>query len=135
MLAERPQVCRTVGGDEVYNLWGLGFYSPHMPAFATLTPAGQPNWLSTGQVASALPLPGAESEVPVRIGRADAPAQPPDFATPLQRVRSGRACDPRLPGGPHRAGMMVLMADGSTRIYEWDASPWVFWRDCVPGEP
>jgi hypothetical protein len=57
LFGERPQVCRTAAGDEVYNLWGLGVYSPHMPAFATLTPADPPGLWDTGQAAPARPLP------------------------------------------------------------------------------
>lgn len=125
LIAERPQVCRTAAGDEVYNLWGLGFYSPHMPAFACLTPADPPGLASTGQAAPA-------GEGSVRIGRADASPGPPDFPTPVQRVRAGRACDPRLPGGPHPGGMQVLMADGSVRVFGWDTEPGVFWEACVP---
>ncbi len=33
VFGERPQVCRTAGGEEVFNLWGLGFESPHAPVF------------------------------------------------------------------------------------------------------
>jgi hypothetical protein len=138
LIGERPQVCRTAAGDEVYNLWGLGFYSPHMPAFATLTPADPPGLLATGQVAPVPPLPdeGAadrDSLIRVRVGRRDAEPGRADFPTPVQRVRAGRACDPRLPGGPHRAGMQVVMADGSVRVFGWDTDPWAFWAACVPG--
>ena len=94
MISERPQVCRTVDGEVIHNLWGLGFVSPHMPAFA-------------------------------------APGQPaPDFAAPLQRV--GEPCDPRLPGGPHRAGLLAAMTDGSVRVFGWDTDPSVFWAACTP---
>ena len=133
LMAERPQVCRTAAGIEVYNLWGIGFYSPHMPAFAALTPADPPGLASTGQAAPVEPLPPEGGDVLVRIGRKDAAPEPPGFPTPLQRIRDGRACDPRLPGGPHPAGMLVLMADGSQRVYAWDTSPWAFWSACVPG--
>src|SRR5262249_11028690 len=61
LFGERPQVCRTAAGEEVYNLWGLGINSPHMPAFAALTPADPPGLQDTGQVAPARPLPD-ESE-------------------------------------------------------------------------
>jgi Protein of unknown function (DUF1559) len=137
LMAERPQVCRTAGGDEVYNLWGLGFYSPHMPAFATLTPADPPGLWSTRQVAPAEPLPDEDvpdrdARIRVRIGRRDAAPQPPDFETPVQSVRGGRQCDPRLPATPHLAGMQVLMADGSVRVFGQDTSPWVFWTACAP---
>ena len=132
LLAERPQVCQRTDGTTIYNLWGLGFYSPHMPAFATLTPEGHPDWLSTEQVAPVLPLPAEAGDVSIRVGRTDAGPQQPDFATPFQRARRGRACDPRLPGSMHRDGIAVLMADGSTRMFDWDMSPWAFWRACVP---
>jgi prepilin-type processing-associated H-X9-DG protein len=131
LMAERPQVCRTASGEEVQNLWGVGFYSPQMPAFACLTPAEPPGLASTGKVAPVVPLPAEDGPVMVRIGRKDAEPVPPDFPNPLQRVRDGR-CDPRLPGGPHPAGMQVLMADGSVRSIAWDTSPWVFWSACVP---
>jgi hypothetical protein len=137
LMAERPQVCRSAGGDEVYNLWGLGFYSPHMPAFAALTPADPAGLWSTGQVAPAEPLPDEDvpdrdARIRVRIGRRDAAPQPPDFETPVQSVRGGRPCDPRLPATPHLAGMQVLMADGSVRVFGPDTSPWVFWSACAP---
>jgi len=37
------------------------------------------------------------------------------------------------PGGPHAAGLLVLMSDGSARVFDWETHPWVFWRACVPG--
>lgn|SRR5262245_12964119 len=138
LMAERPQVCRPAGGDVVYNLWGLGFYSPHMPAFAALTPGEPPGLWSTGQVAPAESLPdeGAadrDARIRVRIGRQDAPPEEPDFKSPMQSIRGGRPCDPRLPASPHLAGMQVLLADGSVRVFGPDTSPWVFWSACVPG--
>ncbi|HKB06290.1 MAG TPA: DUF1559 domain-containing protein [Gemmataceae bacterium] len=133
LIGERPQVCRTASGEEVYNLWGLGIYSPQMPAFAALTPTDPPGLLSTGQVAPVEPLPDETAEIRVRIGRRDAEPGPPDFGHPIQRTRGGRPCDPRLPGTPHRGGMQVLMADASVRVFGPDTSPWVFWSACVPG--
>jgi hypothetical protein len=133
LFAERPQVCHTATGDETYNLWGLGFYSPHMPAFAALTPTDPPGLLSTGQVAPAQPLPdNAAEQLPVRIGRRDAAVEVPDFSSPIQKIRSGQPCDPRLPGTPHAAGMQVVMADGSVRVFSRDTSAWVFWAACMP---
>jgi hypothetical protein len=136
LIGERPQVCKTSAGNLVYNLWGLGIYSPHMPAFATLTPSDPAGLLSTGQVAPVTPLPdeGAadrDAQIRVQIGRQDAAPEPPDFVSPIQIVRSYRPCDPRLPGGPHPEGLQVLMADGSYRIFGPGTSPWVFWNACV----
>jgi Protein of unknown function (DUF1559) len=138
LFGERPQVCRAASGEDVYNLWGLGIYSPHMPAFAALTPTDPPGLLSTGQVAPAEPLPDEatadrDAQMRVRVGRQDAEPGPPDFGKAIQHTRGGRPCDPRLPGTPHRAGMQVVMADGSVRVFAPDTSPWVFWSACVPG--
>jgi Protein of unknown function (DUF1559) len=132
LMAERPQVCRTAAGEEVHNLWGVGFYAPQMPAFARLTPSDRPGLAPTGQAAPVEPLPPDDGPVMVRIGRKDAGPAPPDFPTPVRRVRDGR-CDPRLPGGPHPAGLLVLMADGGARVLDWETGPWVFWTACVPG--
>jgi hypothetical protein len=140
LFGERPQVCRTAAGGEVYNLWGLGVYSPHMPAFAALTPADPPGLRDTGQAAPAEPLPdesaaGRDALIRVRVGRRDAEPVSPDFATPVQVLRGGRSCDPRLPGTPHRRGMQAAMADGSVREFGLDVSPWVFWAACAPARP
>jgi Protein of unknown function (DUF1559) len=137
MFAERPQMCRTAAGEVVSNLWGVGFYSPHMPAFATLTPAAEPDWWSTGHVAPTAPFPRAEASdrnasILVRIGRSDAQPQPPDFPTPVQLVKPGQPCDPRLPGSPHRAGMVAAMSDGSVRLFAPNTEPWAFWATCTP---
>jgi hypothetical protein len=134
LIAERPKVCRTAGGETVYNLWGLGFYSPHMPAFATLTPDVPAGLQSTGQFAPVEPLPpqSQADQLRVRIGRQSAEPQPPDFATPLQFIRGNGPCDPRLPGSPHPGVMLTAMADGSVRATSQTTSPWVFWAACTP---
>jgi hypothetical protein len=137
LFAERPQLCRTAAGEDVYNLWGLGFYSPHVPAFAALTPDEPLGLWPTGQIAPILPLPeeGAadrDAHILVRLDRQASAPQPPDFPNPVQIVRRSRPCDPRLPGSPHSAGMQAAMADGSVRVFAPDTSPWVFWTACVP---
>ncbi len=138
LISERPQVCQTANGDKVYNLWGLGFFSPHMPTFATLTPADSPPPFSTGQIAPVVPLPreedaNREDELRVRIDKINAPPRAADYATPVQQILSNQPCDARLPGGPHRAGLQCGMADGSVRVFSWNTSHWVFWDACVPG--
>ena len=122
---------RDAAGETVYNLWGLGFYSPHMPAFATLTPDDPAGLLSTGQVGPVVPmpdgrLPDRDTQYQVRIGRQTAAAQPPDFTTPVQMLRGGQPCDPRLPGSPHAKVIQAAMADGSVRQFAATVSPWVF---------
>ncbi len=128
VFGERPQVCRTAAGDDVHNLWGVGFYSPHMPAFAALAPATLDG--DTWQAAPVWPL----SDGRVRTGRADALPLLPDFPTPIQRIVPGRPCDPRLPGTPHRSGMQAVMADWSVRVFTFDTDPRVFWAACGASE-
>jgi prepilin-type processing-associated H-X9-DG protein len=137
MIAERPQVCRTADGDTVYNLWGVGFYSPHMPAFAALTPSEPPGLGTTDQLAPVNPLPDEaavdrDSRIRYRVGRHDASPQPADFATPIQMLSRGQPCDPRLPASPHKGGMQGVMADGSVRLFGPETSSWVFWSACMP---
>jgi prepilin-type processing-associated H-X9-DG protein len=109
LFAERPQVCRTATGETVHNLWGVGFYSPHMPAFATLTPSEPAGLLSTGQLAAHA-----------------------DGVNPIQLITRSANCDPRLPGTPHRGGMQVAMGDGSVRVFSLSTDPQVFWAACAP---
>jgi hypothetical protein len=113
LFAERPQVCRTAAGETVYNLWGVGFYSPHMPAFATQTPTNPPGLWATGQIVSSA-----------------------DGHNPIQLIAKNRPCDPRLPGSPHHSGMQVAMIDGNVRSFGSDTDPQVFWAACAPfGQP
>jgi prepilin-type processing-associated H-X9-DG protein len=135
LLGERPQVCRSHSGETVYNLWGLGFFSPHVPAFATLTPDWSAGLWSTGQVAPILPLPDqadANQRISIRIGRKSAAAQPPDFPRPFVVLRGFASCDPRLQATSHRSGLNVAMADGSVRTFAPETSEWVFWAVCTP---
>jgi prepilin-type processing-associated H-X9-DG protein len=134
LFGERPQVCQSPNGESTYNLWGLGFYSPHMPAFAAQTPNDPPGTFSTNQVAPVLPLPNEGLQYQVRIGRMDAEPELPDFTNPIQLIRPGRPCDPRLPGTPHRGGMQVVMADGSVRVFSLTTSSLIFWSACAPTE-
>jgi hypothetical protein len=126
LFAERPKVCRA-GSGVVHNLWGVGFYGSELPAFAALTPADPPGLWSTGQVAPVVPYNGL-----VRSRWDDPAPQPPDFATPIQRIVEGQPCDRRLPGSPHRSGMQVAMADASVRGFGYDTDPRVFWAACAP---
>jgi prepilin-type processing-associated H-X9-DG protein len=127
LFAERPQLCRPAAGEVISNLWGVGFYSPQMPTFAALTPTDPPGLWTTGQVSPLV----RNGDILMRIGRVDAAPQPADFPTQLQFIRTGRPCDPRLPGTPHRGGMQVAMLDGSVRVFALDTEPWVFWTACA----
>src|SRR5437667_208997 len=62
MFAERFQICtgkyaQTGTQTTAYNLWGMGTYSMHMPAFAVLTPATPTGLQPTGQIAPAASPP------------------------------------------------------------------------------
>jgi len=138
LMSERPQFCQSSSAGKTYNLWGLGFYSPHMPTFAALTPADLPSSFSTGQVSPIEPLPKEEDPnrnagIRVRTGMLNAPPEAPDFATPVQRISPNQPCDSRLPGGPHAGGLLCVMADSSVRTFAWETNPWVFWDACSPG--
>jgi hypothetical protein len=125
LLAERPQICRTVSGDVVYNLWGLGFYSPHMPAFGTASPAGA--YTPTDHI---VPVTSRSTDGSVQIEfEGD---QTRNVPSPIQIIPSGATCDPRIPGTTHRAGMPVLLSDGSIRFFAPDTDPFVFWSACLP---
>ena len=96
--------------------------------------------LSTGQVAPILPfrqkdLLSSDDTIRFRVGRQDAPIETMTSLNPLQRIYANQPCDPRLPGGPHAAGLQTLMADASVRTFGWDSSPWEFWRACSPAAP
>jgi hypothetical protein len=128
LFAERPQVCRAADGQDVHNLWGVGFYSPSIPAFAVLAPSEE---TSTGQIAPVLPLPNEGEAIPYRIGWQKAEPQTMDDMSAVQILR-GSVCDPRLPGTYHRNGMKVCMGDGSVRAFSKGTSAWIFWSACVP---
>jgi type II secretory pathway pseudopilin PulG len=134
MFGEKPHVCKTANQETIFNLWGLGIYSPHMPAFATLTPTEPAGLISSGQIAPVVPLVTRENanQILVRIGREDATPQSPDFPTPVQLLRGSGSCDARLPASPHFGVMQSAMADGSVHIFTRTASPWVFWAACTP---
>ncbi|AWM41306.1 hypothetical protein GobsT_00690 [Gemmata obscuriglobus] len=128
LFAERLQTCRTANGEVIHNLWGVGFYSPNLPAFAALTPTDPPGLQSTGQIA---PATGGQ----FRIGRADAVPQSADFSTPIQLLRDGQPCDPRLPATPHRTGMPTAMSDGSVRVFAPNTDAETFWAACAGPPP
>ncbi len=139
LTGERPQLCRTAAGDEVYNLWGVGFYSQHVPALAALTPANPPGYASTGLAAPARPWPkesdpDRETKLRFRIGWDDAEPETLNPIPTFQMLRSGQPCDPRIPGTSHRAGMVVGMADGSVRTISKNVTPRVFWSEFLPAD-
>jgi prepilin-type N-terminal cleavage/methylation domain-containing protein len=148
MIGERYQVCSnpTLTGAlaNVYNLWGLGIYSPQMPAFAALTPAAAtlPGALSTGQISPVTPLVPANwtaASMPVRIGTETANGALPtniDASTPYRvfqaAPRGNIHCDYRVAQTPHASGMLVALGDGSVRSIAPTISEWTYWAACTP---
>jgi Protein of unknown function (DUF1559) len=137
LTGERPQLCTTADREAVYNLWGVGFYSRHMPALAALTPANPPGYWSTGLAVPASPWPNEsdaerESRLRFRIGWDDAKPAVLNPIPTFQLMRPGQPCDPRVPGTSHRAGIVVGMADGSVRTISKNVTPWVFWTEFRP---
>jgi type II secretory pathway pseudopilin PulG len=137
LTGERPQLCTTAESDAVYNLWGVGFYSQHMPALAALTPTNPPGYWSTDLAAPVSPWPKEsdaerESRLRFRVGWDDAEPEVLNPIPTFQLMRPSQPCDPRIPGTSHRAGMVVGMADGSVRTISKNVTPWVFWTEFRP---
>jgi prepilin-type N-terminal cleavage/methylation domain-containing protein len=151
MIAERSQVCTPTSGVAVNNLWGLGVWSPQMPAFAALTPATGST--STNQYMSDSPPAtsssytlgtGSPPHIPVKLGLASntsmAPTAPPAATgcpiAPYQKFqvapRGCIPCDPRVAQTPHVGGMLVGLGDGSVRSLAPSMSEWTYWAAVTP---
>jgi prepilin-type N-terminal cleavage/methylation domain-containing protein len=161
MIAERAQVCTPASGTAVYNLWGLGFWSPQMPAFAALNPGGTgstaistnmyasnspPGTSATGGSSSYTQGSGSPPHIWVRLGLATNNAQPPTDPAPNSGCAAGTnpyqkfqvaprgciACDPRVAQTPHVGGMLVGLGDGSVRSLNPSISEWSYWAATTP---
>jgi prepilin-type N-terminal cleavage/methylation domain-containing protein len=161
MFAERYQVCATAqansayttaitGGPTdktVYNMWGLGVWSPQMPAFAALSPTNNYNTL---QLAPAVPINATNTytsaTIAVKVGQtsnaasvANASAPPVDSGCPAVAFRPFQVgprgcipCDPRVAQTPHVGGMLVGLGDGSVRTVSPTISEWTYWAAVTP---
>ena len=146
MIAERYQVCTTGAGASVYNLWGLGYWDPEMPAFGALSTTT----VTTGQAMSDTPPNGSSSyvagSIKVKIGTTAStsvvqPAiQNPSGCTPTTTPfrpfqiapRGCIPCDPRVAQTPHTGGMLVGLGDGSVRSLAPQMSEWTYWAAVTP---
>src|SRR5204863_521054 len=54
---------QTGATNTAYNCWGMGLYGPHMPTFATLTPATPTGLQSTGQIAPSTSPPNNKTSI------------------------------------------------------------------------
>jgi len=146
MFGERAQICsgraaQTGPLQTTYNLWGLGFYSPLMPTFATLTPTTPAGQQSTGQIAPSQGAPNGfttytatgntPNVVNVRVGIANASVTTWPYAFQIA-PRGTVTCDAAVPQTPHSGGMLVGMADGGVRSISPNISQWSFWAACTP---
>jgi prepilin-type N-terminal cleavage/methylation domain-containing protein len=159
LFAERYQVCSTAqangeyttaktGGPTnktVYNLWGLGVWSPQMPAFAALSST---NNYDTMQYAPNVPINNplkfTSAAIQVRRGKKSAalaaPTPPPvDSGCPAVAYRPFQVgprgcipCDPRVAQTPHVGGMLVGLGDGSVRTISPTISEWTYWAAVTP---
>jgi len=149
MVAERYQVCKlgkdnkspTVNDADVYTMWGLGAYSNSTAAFAMATPDGDNVPLATPANQMFVPkssqdklkqpegLWASSPKTPVKYSSDLIPGAPGGF----QVVPRGDViCDARVPQTPHIGGMLVCMADISTRSISPKISPLTFWSAVTP---
>jgi len=148
MIAERFQICTPGSGtNPVYNLWGVGFWGPQMPAFAALNPNASP---STNMYMSATPPGGSPSYVAgtiqVRLGTTAAGLSNPTGVAAGSNCNPTTAayqkfqvaprgcipCDSRVAQTPHPGGMLVGLGDGSVRSISPSISDWSYWAAVTP---
>jgi len=149
MVAERYQVCTNGAGTATYNLWGMGYWDPRMPAFAALSNTT----VTTGQAMSDTPPANASgvttystSPIKVKIGTtANTSAVQGTIATgcpspnnttpfrPFQIAPRGCIpCDARVAQTPHVGGMLAALGDGSVRSLSPSMSEWTYWAAVTP---
>jgi prepilin-type N-terminal cleavage/methylation domain-containing protein len=155
MIAERYQICTAGNGTtQTYNLWGVGFWDPEMPAFAALSPTQTPQPPTTNQYMSAIP-PGNSAtnsstsyvagKIYVRLGLQSAGlTAPADVSAPgctpataaYQKFqvapRGCIPCDSHVAQTPHPGGMLVGLGDGSVRSLAPTISEWSYWAAVTP---
>jgi len=148
MFAERFQICsgkpnQTGTAITAYNMWGMGFYGPNMPTFATLTPnTSDLAQATTGQIAPAKSAPNGATSfnavnnlvngVTVRVGL-NSSATETVWGYHFQVAPRGTiTCDPSVAQTPFAGGMVVAMGDGSVRVVGPNLSQWTFWAACTP---
>jgi len=143
MFAERFQICsgkyaQTGTTTSAYNLWGMGVYSSHMPAFAVLAPAGQQ---STFQIAPATSPPNNVTSYNATGNNVNVVAVKQGLATNPNTTwpyhfqvapRGNITCDPGVAQTPFVGGMVVGMGDGSVRTVSPTISQWTYWAACTP---
>jgi prepilin-type N-terminal cleavage/methylation domain-containing protein len=158
MIAERYQVCKlgtspsppAATGPDVFTLWGLGAYSVQTAAFALNNPQGQTG-VPTANPQNTMFVPvqpqptAANSQARVYAGNTAPPAAgggtpwnpsaPPVNGAPggFQVAPRGTVvCDARVPQTPHTGGMLVCLADISTRGVNGSINALTFWSAVTP---
>lgn len=152
MVAERYQVCKlgtgasppTATSPDMYTLWGLGAYSSQTAAFALQTPTGVTPAAPTATPANSMFFPKNSLAPPTTTAQgyfASAPTSVVTYTTTLVpgapggfqvQPRGTVFCDARVPQTPHTGGMIVCMADISTRSIAGNISPLTFWSAVTP---
>lgn len=149
MVAERYQVCKlgkaneppTANDANVYTMWGLGAYSNSTPAFALATPDGMDVPVATPPNQMFVPNASQNNLITPKGCWASAPQSEVVFSNTLisgapggfqVAPRGSVICDARVPQTPHTAGMLVVMADGSTRTIDGKINALTFWSVVTP---
>lgn len=149
MIAERYQVCKLgsnsqspqASDPDVYTMWGLGAYSNSTAAFALAVPEG--NNVPVATPANQMFVP-KESQNRLIQGEGFWASSPkstikytPDLVAGAPggfqvAPRGSIICDARVPQTPHTSGMLVCMADTSTRCIAGNVSSLTFWSAVTP---
>jgi prepilin-type N-terminal cleavage/methylation domain-containing protein len=155
MLAERYQVCKvgtgttppTATSPDMYTMWGLGAYSANTAAFAMAPAAsgttGVPVTSGTTSPPNSMFFPKTSQPVTgnaqgyfasapttlVTYTATTIPGAPGGFQV---QPRGTIICDARVPQTPHTGGMIVCMADISTRSVAGNINPLTFWSAVTP---
>ena len=100
VFAERPQVCVSAGGDEVFNLWGLGFHSPQQAVIGSYWPADPTlpiQFLRQGEPCDPRAL-GTPHRSGLQAGLLDGSVRV--FSERVDSAEFWRACRPEKVAGP-----------------------------------
>jgi prepilin-type N-terminal cleavage/methylation domain-containing protein len=149
MVAERYQVCKlgtgtsppTATSADMYTMWGLGAYSSGTAAFALQNPTGTGVPLGTPANTMFFPKTSLINLTVAQGYFANAPTSVVNYTTTLipgapggfqVQPRGTVICDARVPQTPHTGGMIVCMADISTRGIAGNINPLTFWSAVTP---
>jgi hypothetical protein len=149
MIAERYQICKLGSNGQspqasvpdVYTMWGLGAYSNSTAAFALAVPEGNNVPVATPANQMFVPKDSQNRLIQGEGFWASSPTSTIKYTADLiagapggfqVAPRGSVICDARVPQTPHPGGMLVCMADLSTRTIAGNISSLIFWSAVTP---